>query len=396
MQNWIKSMFVMLCGMMLVSGFTACGGGGDSDDDDRGGGGGSGYGYSGQWYIPSDAISQKVNTISEDINSYGNGMLQADFFESDGKFVFPQFRREERNDGVAYGYPVDWGNYGLAAIHFISDNTIEACFSPEIWKKGSSGTTGKTLLYEMDMGFVGYLSVCASYTKLYTIYPDGNGFWFGDENEGVFEFNDANGRLYMNGGSTWVEYNPYEYHKGNVTVTAGKSGGTSGGGSSTPLTEISLKNWLTKVMGTLNVNPQTDSYSSILTALDKSSYNYTTTQYSNSTNTYVQIYDTWGSGKYHLAYKGMPFDVFCFYPYDSGTASRFDYCFYLSQNSSATKDQLIEDILSDFKAIGYQLYVDGRYDSYDAAYNTNPNSYYGKQFFLHVLGGCFWIGMTNY
>lgn len=394
MQNWIKSMFVMLCGMMLVSGFTACGGGGDSDDDDRGSGGGSGYGYSGQWYIPSDAISQKVNTISEDINSYGNGMLQADFFESDGKFVFPQFRREERNDGVAYGYPVDWGNYGLAAIHFISDNTIEACFSPEIWKKGSSGTTGKTLLYEMDMGFVGYLSVCASYTKLYTIYPDGNGFWFGDENEGVFEFNDANGRLYMNGGSTWVEYNPYEYHKGNVTVTAGKSGGTSGGGSSTPLTEISLKNWLTKVMGTLNVNPQTDSYSSILTALDKSSYKYTTPQYSNSTDTYLHIVDF--SGEYHLAYKGMEFYGFTLHPYSSGKVYSFYYAFKLSQNSYTSRDQMIEDVLSDFKAMGYQLYLDTSDDFYDVAYDTNPNSTWGKKFYLQVLGYSFIIEMTNY
>lgn len=394
MQNWIKSMFVMLCGMMLVSGFTACGGGGDSDDDDRGGGGGSGYGYSGQWYIPSDAISQKVNTISEDINSYGNGMLQADFFESDGKFVFPQFRREERNDGVAYGYPVDWGNYGLAAIHFISDNTIEACFSPEIWKKGSSGTTGKTLLYEMDMGFVGYLSVCASYTKLYTIYPDGNGFWFGDENEGVFEFNDANGRLYMNGGSTWVEYNPYEYHKGNVTVTAGKSGGTSGGGSSTPLTEISLKNWLTKVMGTLNVNPQTDSYSSILTALDKSSYKYTTPQYYNSTDTYLDIVDF--SGEYHLAYKGIRFYSFTLLPYSSGKVYSFSYAFSLSQNSYTSRDQMIEDVLSDFKAMGYQLYLDTSDDFYDVAYDTNPNSTWAKKFYLHVSGYSFIIGMTDY
>lgn len=51
MKNWFKSMFVMLFGMMLVAGFTACGGGGGDDDDDNSGvidngGGGNGGGGS--------------------------------------------------------------------------------------------------------------------------------------------------------------------------------------------------------------------------------------------------------------------------------------------------------------------------------------------------------------
>lgn len=402
----MKKHFLFLAMALLASAMTftltACGG----DDDSGSSGSGSGSSSSGRWYIPSKAISQKVNELSEGINSYGNGMLQTDFFDSYGEFEFPQFRRVETNNGIIYAYPSEWKSEGLAAIHFINDNTIEACFTPRTYQLGSSGTTGKTLLYEMDMGFVGMLGVYASYTRLYTIYSDGSGFWFSDGEEIFCEFNYANGQLYMNGGGSWVQYDPNQVHYGNVTVTAGNSnggnnsggnsGGSSGGNSSSPLTEISLKNWLTKVMGTLNVNPQTDSYSSILTALSNSSYEYTITQYSNSTDTYVQIYDSWGSGKYHLAYKGMAFDWFGFFPYDSGIASWFVYCFYLSQNSSTTKDQIIEDILSDFKAMGYQLYVDGRYDSYDAAYSTNPNSYYGKQFNLRVSDSSVYIEMTNY
>ena len=201
-----------LMAFAFVFTFSSCGG-----DDDSGSGNSSSS--NDRWYIPSDAISQKVNSLSEGINSYGNGMYQSDFFQSNGVFEFPQFRREERDDGIIYGYPTDWESYGLAAIHFINDNTIEACFAPMTYKMYSSGTTGKTLLYTLDMGFVGMLGVYASYTRLFTIYHDDDGFWFSDGEEVFYEFNYDNGQLYMNGGGTWVQYDPNQVHHGSVTVT---------------------------------------------------------------------------------------------------------------------------------------------------------------------------------
>ena len=199
------------CAMTLT--FTACGG---SDDDDNGGSGGGGGGTSsGQWYIPQNSISSKLNDLSEGINEYGNTMTQSDFFDEYGNFYFPTMPIDW-SSGILPGTPAEWNTDGLAAIHIISDNTLEACFNPRTYKLGCSGAAGKTLLFKMDMGFVGQLGRYAEYTCIYTYHSIGSGFWFGDEYEGVFEFNRANGQLYLSGGGYWVQYDPNEVHYGTV------------------------------------------------------------------------------------------------------------------------------------------------------------------------------------
>lgn len=209
-KHFLFSITLLMACAMLFS-FAACGGS-DSDGDDNGGSGGN---ASSGWYIGSNTISNKINELSEGINLYNSSMTQSDFFASNGQFFFPQYGLETTGNTLA-AYPSEWTSNGLAAIHIINDNTLEACFNGRTWKYGSSGTSGLTLLYVMDMGYVGMVGRYAEYTKLYTYYPEGNGFWFWDEYEGVYEFNFVNGQLYMNGGGTWVKYNPTETYYGNV------------------------------------------------------------------------------------------------------------------------------------------------------------------------------------
>lgn len=386
---------LMACAMVFS--FTACGG-----DDDGGSGSGSGGGSSsyGRWYIPSNAISQKVNELSEGVNSYGNGMYQSDFFQSDGEFEFPRFHRGERNDGIMYAYPSEWKSEGLAAIHFINDNTIEACFTPRTYQLGSSGTTGKTLLYTLDMGFVGMLGVYASYTRLFTIYSDGNSFWFSDGEEVFCEFNYVNGQLYMNGGGTWVQYDPNQVHQGYVNVTegnpnggnnsgGGNSGGNnSGGGSSSSTVQLSLNDMLNKVLGTLSTNPQTAKYSAVKKALDNASYKYSEYEYDNGTQKFISVYPYDNSGLANYTYKGSEFYAFHCHMGVWDSVQEFSYSFKVPKESM---DKKITEVLSDFTAIGHTLSVDTKMleyypDNYYAYYSSRPGTYFYEHCFFYVNG----------
>lgn len=207
-----------LMAFALVFSFSSCGG---DDDNGNGSGGNNGgerldNGLTSGWYIPSNTISSKINQLNEGINSYGSGMSQSDFIAANGEFSFPRVY----SDSYIAATPTEWNTEGLAAIRIINSNTLEAYFAPTTWKVGSSGTSGRTLLYSMDMGFVGILGSYASYSRFYTYFPlsvDGSSFWFGDENEGVFEFSIVNGQLYRNGGSTWEKYDPTIIYNGGVS-----------------------------------------------------------------------------------------------------------------------------------------------------------------------------------
>ena len=208
-----------LIGFLLMAvmsfGMVACGG--DSDDDDSGGGGGGGSSMSGKWYINSTTIPDKANDISSTLK----GCVQAgytnssSYFDSDGKLHF--FSYVIGNTAYA-GEEVETVGR-LISIHIINNNMLEAFFDGRTYKLYGSGAAGKQLLYSINVGSIlGTVGIYAESSRYYTYYSDGDSFWFGDENIGIFEFANYNGELYENGGGKWVEYDPMSTY--NATYDA--------------------------------------------------------------------------------------------------------------------------------------------------------------------------------
>ena len=124
--------------------FVSC----DDDDDSK-------SGYKGKWYsarINEESIkvekSDKQNTLREKIQE---GFTKtSDYFESDGLFKWPY--RDDPNLIELHQYAQSYE----VCIHFINSNTLEVFYTDYdmAYKLGSSGASGKLLLYSIDLGSV--------------------------------------------------------------------------------------------------------------------------------------------------------------------------------------------------------------------------------------------------
>ncbi|MBQ8701332.1 MAG: hypothetical protein IJ549_01030 [Prevotella sp.] len=91
MKNWIKSMFAVICGMMIMTGFTSCGG----DDDNGSGSGTGGGGNSGTTTLWSMLVGNAWYEVYE-----GSDLVEVELylFNSDGTADAAELKRRS-SDG---------------------------------------------------------------------------------------------------------------------------------------------------------------------------------------------------------------------------------------------------------------------------------------------------------
>ncbi len=191
-KNILFSITLLMTFAMLFS-FTSCGG---SDGSDGGGNGGSG---GGGWYAERFYTSFPVTTAGYGI--YKDYVLAHidELFGYDGRYggviKLPDGRETH---GPAY----QWDEITVAHL---ANNIIEL-YDACLYKVGSSGTSGKTLIYKVSgspLGEVGYYASSPSYTTSYT--QEGNVITTNVNNKKETITITSDGLLVD--GSKWIKFN---------------------------------------------------------------------------------------------------------------------------------------------------------------------------------------------
>ena len=200
MKDWIKSMFLMLCGMMMVASFTACGGD-DGDDNGGSGNGVNGYYICGDLYTNSDFLNDNVWELmryNKEQSEYWLGTtVTYTLFDSNGLF-FPK-----GSDGEQF-----WLRNKISVIR-VDDNCFYSYSGIGLYKLGASGTRGMELLYQFDAGEYGILGFYG--------YPDTSYYYTRDGNRLIVDVGDgkntntfviSSSGLNLSGGDRYTKYNP--------------------------------------------------------------------------------------------------------------------------------------------------------------------------------------------
>ena len=169
MKNIVKSMFVVLCSMMITATFVACGG--DDNDDNTGGGGGSGTssGLTG-WYIRQDLKGFWLDLVADDstyeFNMQGEIIGVAHMWGSE--------QRENMSEGPGQ------------EAYYIPDDETFIKYEGSYYKQNASAAQGKTLLYMFDYKNLGTLGLYAKYTYYYTYWREGNKLYTSEDGWTVY------------------------------------------------------------------------------------------------------------------------------------------------------------------------------------------------------------------
>lgn len=146
----------------MMFSFTACSG----SDSSGGSGGGSG---GGGWY--ADRINTSFPVTYAGYGNYRDFVIDHinEFFGTDGRY------------GGYLTLPDGMGTHGPAymqdeinVVHITSGNTLEMYEDCGLYKVGSSGTSGKTLLYRVSGSPLGEVAYYASSAKYYSYTQEGN------------------------------------------------------------------------------------------------------------------------------------------------------------------------------------------------------------------------------
>ena len=162
MKNWMKSMLIVFCGMMIVTSFTACGG--DSDDDENGGGNGNTSSGITGWYIRKDLANEINNPYSVSTTSYK--------FNMQGEIIaivnwpWETVPSEENVSGFTW--------HGNDAVYYIPDDETFIKYYGSHYRENAPAAAGKTLLYKFNYSNLGTVGLYAEDTYYYTYWRDGN------------------------------------------------------------------------------------------------------------------------------------------------------------------------------------------------------------------------------
>ena len=148
-------MFVILCGMMIATSFTACGG---DDADDDGGNGGSSYSGIKGYYIRQDS----------------NGWL--DLFADEGPYKFNMQGEiiQERTWPWGTVSEENMSNFDDYVVYYIPDDDTFIRYEGAYYRENAPAAASKQLLYRLNYGTLGTLGLYAEYTYYYTYWREGN------------------------------------------------------------------------------------------------------------------------------------------------------------------------------------------------------------------------------
>ena len=162
MKNWINSMFLMLCSMMMVISFTACGGddGGDVNGSSSGGNSSTSSGVTG-WYIRQDLKGFSLDLYSDTYNYKIN---------SQGEVI-----------GVGYAWPFEGDESSMSSgngfnpeVYYIPNDDTFIKYETTLYAENASAANGKEMLYRFKYGNLGTLAYYATESSYYTYWQDGN------------------------------------------------------------------------------------------------------------------------------------------------------------------------------------------------------------------------------
>lgn len=193
MKKYFLSSTILFMACVMLLSFTACG---SSDGNDGGGNGGSG---GGGWYAERFYTSFPVTTAG--YGMYKDYVLAHidELFGYDGRYggyiSLP-------NGMITHGPAYQWDEITVAHL---ANNVIEI-YDASLYKAGSSGTNGKTLIYKVSgspLGEVGYYASSPSYTTGYT--QEGNVITTNVNNKKETITITSDGLLVD--GSKWIKFN---------------------------------------------------------------------------------------------------------------------------------------------------------------------------------------------
>lgn len=157
MKKWVKSMLVVLCGMMMAISFGACGG---DDDDGPNNGGGNGNTSSGikGWYIRQDMKGFWLDLVADEYTFE---------FNMQGEIIgVSHMWGEEQRQNFSGGSGQE--------VYYIPDDETFIKYEGGYYRENAPAAEGKTLLYKFNYKNLGTLGLYATYTYYYTYWIEGN------------------------------------------------------------------------------------------------------------------------------------------------------------------------------------------------------------------------------
>lgn len=187
-KNLLKSAFVFITLFMIASSLSSC----SSGDGDGGNGGGD-------WFV--DRLITSFPITYETDGYYKDYVIEHldELFSSDGRYGgYINLPSGMLTHGPAY-YKDE-----IEVIHIVNNNTIEHYYG-YLYKCGSSGTNGKTLLYKVSGSPLGEVGYYASSPTYYNCSRNGNVITVTEGNN-TNTMTISGDALLENGGDKWTRF----------------------------------------------------------------------------------------------------------------------------------------------------------------------------------------------